>query len=106
MVSREFKEKYRDTSDMAVGNSTKIPLTEDDIDGASLRGKTPSQLTIPELKRWLSCRKGAKLSGTKRSLVERYDAALDVMFTFRTIHLTERKIKCSFQSSKLYRRWS
>ena len=82
---------------MAVGNSTKIPLTEDDIDGASLRGKTPSQLTIPELKRWLSCRKGAKLSGTKRSLVERYDAALDVMFTFRTIHLTERKLNVPFR---------
>ena len=56
---------------MAVGNSPKITLSEDDINGASLRGKTPSQLTIPELKRWFSCRKGAKLSGTKRSLVER-----------------------------------
>lgn len=57
---------------MSVSNVRKITLTEDDIDGASLRGKTPNQLTIPELKRWLSCRKGAKLSGTKRSLVARY----------------------------------
>ena len=56
---------------MAVGNSPKITHSEDDINGALLRGKTPSKLTIPELKRWLSCRKGAKLSGTKRSLVER-----------------------------------
>ena len=48
---------------MAVGNSPNITLSEDDINGASLRGKTPSQLTIPELKRWLSCRKGARLSG-------------------------------------------
>ena len=32
------------------------------ISTSSLRGKTPSQLTIPELKRWTSCRKGAKLS--------------------------------------------
>ena len=56
---------------MAVGNSPKITLSEDDIQGASLRGKAPSQVTIPELKRWLSCRKGAKLSGMKRSLVER-----------------------------------
>jgi len=55
-------------------NSPKILLTEDDIDGALLRGKTPSQLSIPELKR-CSCRKGGKLRVTKRSLVERYDAA-------------------------------
>ena len=45
---------------MPVDNSTKITLTEDDVDGASLRGKSPSDLTIPELRRWLSCRKGAK----------------------------------------------
>ena len=56
---------------MVVGISPKITLSEDDIQGASFRGKTPSQLTIPELKRWLFCRKGEKLSGTKRSLVER-----------------------------------
>jgi len=52
---------------MPANNSTKITLTEDDIAGASLRGETASNLTIPELKRWLSCRKGAKLSGTKRT---------------------------------------
>ena len=56
---------------MAVGNSPKITVSEDDIQRASLRGKAPSQLTIPELKRWLSCKKGAKLSGTKQSLVKR-----------------------------------
>ena len=56
---------------MTVGNSPKITLSEDDINGASLRGKTPSQLTVLELKRTLSCKKGAKLSETKRSLVER-----------------------------------
>ena len=56
---------------MPVNNLSKITLTEDDIAGASLGGKTASNLTIPELKRWLSCRKGAKLSGTKRTLVER-----------------------------------
>ena len=46
---------------MAVGNLNKITLTEGDIAGASLRGNTISQLTIPELKRLLSCRKEAKL---------------------------------------------
>ena len=56
---------------MSVTNLPKITLTEDDIDGASLQGKTFGPLTIPELKRRLSCRKGTKLNGTKRSLVER-----------------------------------
>ena len=45
---------------MPVNNSTKITLTEDDIAGGLLRTKTASNLTIPEYKRWLSCRKGAK----------------------------------------------
>jgi len=47
------------------------PLAEEDIPGASLRGRNPQQLTIPELKRWLSCRKGTKTNGNKRNLVER-----------------------------------
>ena len=46
---------------MAVGNLNKITLTEGDIAGSLLRGNTISQLTIPELKRWLSNRKEAKL---------------------------------------------
>ena len=29
------------------------PLTEEDIPGASLRGRNPQQLTIAELTRWL-----------------------------------------------------
>jgi len=47
------------------------PLAEEDIPGASLRGRNPQQLTIPELKRRLSCRKGAETNGNKRNLVER-----------------------------------
>ncbi|XP_022788137.1 uncharacterized protein LOC111328052 [Stylophora pistillata] len=62
---------------MAVGNSPKNTLSEDDIDGTSLRVNTPSQLTIPALKRWLSCRKGSKLSGTKRSSVERVQSYIN-----------------------------
>ena len=44
------------------------PLAKEDIPGASLRGRNPQQLTIPELKR---CRKGAKTNGNKRNLVGR-----------------------------------
>jgi len=47
------------------------PLAEEDIPRAALRGRNPQQLIILELKRWLSCRKGAKTNGNKCSLVER-----------------------------------
>ena len=45
-------------------------LCEDDIPGASLRGRSPSTLTIPALKRWLQCR-AAPTKGKKADLVER-----------------------------------
>ena len=74
--SRENQEIIQDKLKMSVRNTPKIFLTEDNIDGASLRGKTPDQLTIPELKRWLSQRKGAKLNeenrGRNRYNVERF----------------------------------
>ena len=60
MLSREFK-KHWVKSNMPANNSTKITLTEDDIAGASLKIKTASNVTIPELKRWLSCRKKSKI---------------------------------------------
>ena len=45
-------------------------LTEDDIPGASLKGRKPEQLKNDELKRWLKCR-GASVSGTRVQLLER-----------------------------------
>ena len=48
-----------------------VRLNEEDIAGAFLQGRNPKDLTVPELKRWLSCRKGVKLAGNKRSLAER-----------------------------------
>ena len=30
-------------------------LTENDVAGASLNGKDPTRLTVPQLKRWLLC---------------------------------------------------
>jgi len=56
---------------MPADNSTKITLTEDDIAGASLRIKTARNLTIPELNRWLSCRKRTKIKRPEADLVER-----------------------------------
>ena len=47
-----------------------LMLSEDDIPGASLKGRNPNNLTIVQLKRWLACR-GAPLSGNKAQLVER-----------------------------------
>ena len=45
-------------------------LRECDIPGASLNGRTPAQLTVPQLKRWLACR-GASVGGRKVELVQR-----------------------------------
>ena len=49
-----------------------MELCEEDVPGASLQGRDPSELKIPELKRWLTCR-GAPLKGKKADLVARYD---------------------------------
>ena len=43
---------------------------EKDIPGASLNGRDPSYLKIPELKRWLLCR-NASMKGKKADLVLR-----------------------------------
>ena len=45
-------------------------LTENDVAGASLNGKDPTRLTIPQLKRWLLCR-DASTKGKKVNLVAR-----------------------------------
>ena len=45
-------------------------LTEKDIPGASLNGRDPVVLTIPQLKRWLQCR-NASTKGKKADLVAR-----------------------------------
>ena len=48
-----------------------MALQEKDIPGASLCDRDPSELKIPELKRWLACR-GAPLKGKKADLVARF----------------------------------
>ena len=45
-------------------------LSEKDIPGASLDGKSPDDLNVEQLKRWLACR-GARRSGKKAELVQR-----------------------------------
>ena len=50
-----------------------MELQEKDVPGASLCGRDPSELKIPELKRWLACR-GAPLKGKKADLVARFVA--------------------------------
>ena len=45
-------------------------LVEDDVRGASLKGGSPDDLSVPGLKRWLACR-GARRHGRKPELVER-----------------------------------
>ena len=43
---------------------------EDDVPGASLKGRKPEQLKNDELKGWLRCR-GEIVSGTRVQLLER-----------------------------------
>ena len=50
--------------------SDNLKLEEDDVPGAKLQ-KPAEQCTVAVLKRWLSCR-GAKVTGNRRDLVERY----------------------------------
>jgi len=45
-------------------------LHESDIPGASLDDKSPSELNVTQLKRWLACR-GAPVNGKKPELIER-----------------------------------
>ena len=44
---------------------TMSKLAEDDVPGAALRRRNPSELKVPELKRWLMCR-GASVKGKRR----------------------------------------
>ena len=47
----------------------RLNLAESYIPGASLKGRQPNDLTVPELKRWLlSC--GATLRGLKADLMK------------------------------------
>lgn len=55
----------RNESDSMLG------LTEQDIPGASLNGKSPTELSVTQLKRWLICR-GAPVGGKKPELIQRY----------------------------------
>ena len=48
-----------------------IVLTEEDIPGAKLPRENAEECTVPQLRRWLSC-KGAKTSGKKAELVKRF----------------------------------
>ena len=48
-------------------------FTENDIPGASLNGRDPSQLKVLELKRWLQCRAGST-RGLKADLIARQDS--------------------------------
>ena len=70
MASQPSRERAR----MASHNDQASPtpcLSEKDVPGASLKGRKPEQLKVPELKLWLSCR-GAPTRGRKAELVERY----------------------------------
>jgi len=47
-----------------------ISLSEAEVPGASLNGRKPEELKIPELRLWLTCRQ-VPTKGKKTDLVER-----------------------------------
>ena len=51
-------------------SGTRVVLTEADVHGASLNGRNPADLSVPQLKRWLQCR-NAPTKGKKADLVAR-----------------------------------
>ena len=59
-------------STTVVGDLTSLEgsVREEDVPGASLNGRKPEQLKVPELKYWLACR-GAPTKGRKADLVAR-----------------------------------
>ena len=48
-----------------------VILREDEVPGASLKGRDVGSLKIPQLKRWLLCRREST-EGLKADLVARY----------------------------------
>ena len=71
--------------DEACSSGAQRVLTENDIPGASLNGKNPKDLKIPQLKRWLQCR-NASVKGKKAELVARYvSILLSVHFVFTRV---------------------
>ena len=55
-------------ADLNTDLATIYHLSED-VSGASLNGKSPRDLKLEQLKRWLACR-GARRSGRKAELVQ------------------------------------
>ena len=51
-------------------DNQKLYLSENDVPGAPLSGRKPEELTIPQPKCWLQCRK-ASVKGRKADLVAR-----------------------------------
>ena len=78
-------------------------MQESDIPGASLGGRDPGQLKVPELKQWLLCR-SASTKGKKADLVGR----LVTWLICRGMMLGTAVIDCVYlipvQSSRLYQK--
>ena len=62
---------FLNQSSVVVGRMEDLySLVEADVPGASLSGRKPRDLHVPELKRWLACR-GASRRGEHAELVKR-----------------------------------
>ena len=68
MHNQPCDHQYVQTSDST--EEEIVLLTESDVPGVSLNGKQPHELNVPQLKRWLACRR-APVMYKKPDLVER-----------------------------------
>ena len=63
--SKSFSEKENEPFSL-----DNIPISEEDIPGATLPRHSPEECKVKQLQRWLLCR-GAKTTGKKEDLVQR-----------------------------------
>ena len=70
-------------------------LPEEAVPGASLSGRKPEDLKVPELKTWLTCR-GLPTKGKKADLIARYRIAGN----FRRCKFSYNEFRKNFRSFK------
>ena len=80
--------QYVQTSDSS--EEEIVMLTESDVPGASLNGKQPHELNVPQLKRWLACR-GAPVTGKSQTLLKGKVSCVWQYHTLAYIYFTTNK---------------
>ena len=81
---------------MATVTASSYRLTEEDVPGASLKGRSPDSLTVPELKRWLACR-GARRHGRKPELIQRFVIFWIIIYSIEALLMDFPQLHCKLK---------